>query len=139
MLSYFFCFVTIKHLYFFHQSIKEPLHNSGEAVAVGAGWEAKRLFRANSTAVRKKNNAADRPSPADHRPRGIMQRILKGDRHSCTCTYKRIKQESNQRSLMVGTIRQASVADAQPEPRLDAPTTPATRLRAGLTHVAQAP
>ena len=44
---------------------RDPLHNSGEAVAVGSGWAARRLFAANSTAIGKKNNAADRPSPAD--------------------------------------------------------------------------
>ena len=54
---------------------KEPLHNSGEDVAVGSGWAARRLFAANSTAIGKKGNAADRPSPADHRPQGVMQRI----------------------------------------------------------------
>ena len=56
--------------------LKDPLHNSGEAVAVGSGWAARRLFAANSTAIGKKNNAADRPSPADHRPQGVVQRVL---------------------------------------------------------------
>ena len=56
---------------------KDPLHNFGEAVAVGSGWAAKRLFTVNSTAIGKKSNAADRPSPADHRPQGVMQRVLK--------------------------------------------------------------
>ena len=55
----------------------ESLHNSGEAVAVGSGWAARRLFAANSKAIGKKNNAADRPSPADHRPQGVMQRLPK--------------------------------------------------------------
>ena len=54
---------------------RDPLHNSGEAVAVGSGWAARRLFAANSTAIGKKNNAADRPSPVDHRPQGVMQRV----------------------------------------------------------------
>ena len=36
---------------------------------------ARRLFAVNSTAIGKKNNPADRPSPADHRPRGVMQRV----------------------------------------------------------------
>jgi hypothetical protein len=58
-------------------SFRDPLHNSGEAVAVGSGWAARRLFAANSTAIGKKNNAADRPSPADHRPQGVMQRVLR--------------------------------------------------------------
>ena len=56
--------------------VKDPLHNSGEAVAVGSGWAARRLFAANSTAIGKKNNAADRPSPVDHGPQGVMQRVL---------------------------------------------------------------
>ena len=54
---------------------RDPLHDSGEAVAVGPGWAARRLFAANSTAIGKKNNAADRPSPADHRPQRVMQRV----------------------------------------------------------------
>ncbi len=54
---------------------RDPLHNSGEAVAVGSGWAARRLFAGNSPAIAKKNNAADRPSPADHRPQGVMQRV----------------------------------------------------------------
>ena len=54
---------------------RDPLHNSGEAVAVGSGWAARHLFAANSTAIRKKNNVADRPSLADHRPQGVMQRV----------------------------------------------------------------
>ena len=54
---------------------KDPLHNFGEAVAVGSGWAARRLFAANSTAIGNKNNAADRPSPADHRPEGVVQSV----------------------------------------------------------------
>ena len=53
----------------------EPLHNSGEAVAVGSGWATRRLFAANSKAIGKKNNATGRPSPLDHRPQGVMQRL----------------------------------------------------------------
>ena len=44
-------------------------------MAAGSGWAARRLFAANSTAIGKKNNAADRPSPVDHRPQGVMQRV----------------------------------------------------------------
>ena len=58
-------------------SLREPLHNSGEAVAVGSGWATRRLFAVNSMAIGKKSNAVDRPSPADHRPKGVMQRVLK--------------------------------------------------------------
>ena len=41
-------------------SSRDPLHNSGGAVALGSGWAARRLFEANSPANSKKNNAADR-------------------------------------------------------------------------------
>ena len=54
---------------------RDPLHNPREAVAAGWGWAARRLFAANSRAIGKKNNAADRPIPADHRPQGVMQRV----------------------------------------------------------------
>ncbi|MEO5658264.1 MAG: hypothetical protein ABIQ90_00505, partial [Polaromonas sp.] len=37
---------------------RDPLHNSGEAVAVGSGWAARRLFAGNSHAIDKINNAA---------------------------------------------------------------------------------
>ena len=57
------------------ETAREPLHNSGEAVAVGSGWATRRLFAANSEAIGKKNNATGRPSPADHRPQGVMQRL----------------------------------------------------------------
>ena len=54
---------------------RDALHNSGEAVAVGSGWAARRLFAANSTAIGNKNNAADRPSPADYRSQGVVQSV----------------------------------------------------------------
>ncbi len=54
---------------------RDPLHNSGETVACGSGWAVRRLFAANSPAIGKKNNEADRPSPRDHRPQGVMQRV----------------------------------------------------------------
>ena len=57
--------------------LRDPLHNSGGAVAVGSGWAARRLFAANSKAIGKKSNAVDRPSPADHRPQRVMQRVLR--------------------------------------------------------------
>ena len=57
--------------------VKDPLHNSGGVVVRGSGWAARRLFAANSMAIGKKNNAADRPSPRYHRPQGVMQRVLK--------------------------------------------------------------
>ena len=56
-------------------SPRDPLHNSGGAVVRGSGWAARRLFAANSIAIGKKNNAADRPSPRYHRPQGVMQRV----------------------------------------------------------------
>ena len=52
-----------------------PVHHSGESVAAGPGWDARRLFAANSPAIGKKSNAADRPSPADCGPQGVMQRF----------------------------------------------------------------
>ena len=58
---------------------KEPLHNSGEAVAGGSGGAARRLFAANSRAIGKKNYAADYPlqgTATDHRPQAVMQRRL---------------------------------------------------------------
>ena len=55
-----------------------------ESVAAGSGWAARRLFVANSTAIGKKNNAADRPSPVDHRPQRLMQRVFEGSAHANT-------------------------------------------------------
>ena len=40
---------------------RDALYKSGEAVAVGSGWAARRLFAVNSTAIGSKKNAADRP------------------------------------------------------------------------------
>ena len=57
---------------------RDPLHNSGAAVACGSGRAARCLFAANSTAIGKENNAVDRPSPRDHRPQGVMQRVPSG-------------------------------------------------------------
>ena len=37
----------------------------------------KATFFTNSPAIGEKINAADRPSPADHRPQRVMQRFLK--------------------------------------------------------------
>ena len=49
--------------------VRDTLHNPGEAVAVGLGWAARRLFasfqHAFSMAIGKKTNPADRPSLAD--------------------------------------------------------------------------
>ena len=64
--------------------LKDPLHNSGGTVVRGSGWAARRLFAANSPAIGKKNNAADRSSPRSHRPQGVMQRVLKGLRATKT-------------------------------------------------------
>ena len=57
---------------------RDPLHNSGGTVVRGSGWAARRLFAANSPAIGKKSNAADRPSPRYHRPQGVMQRVPRG-------------------------------------------------------------
>jgi hypothetical protein len=44
-------------------------------VACGLGRASRLFFTANSTAIGKKNNAADRLRPCDHRPQGAMQRV----------------------------------------------------------------
>ncbi len=44
----------------------------------GSRWAARRLFAVNSPAIGKKNNAADRSSPRNHRPQGVMQRVPRG-------------------------------------------------------------
>ena len=41
----------------------------------GSGWAARRLFTANSPAMGKKSNAADRATLRNHRPQGVMQAI----------------------------------------------------------------
>ena len=56
--------------------LKDALHNPRGTVAVGSGWAARRFFAANSMPIGKKNNAADRPSPTDHRLQGVMRSIL---------------------------------------------------------------
>ena len=66
---------------------RDALHNSGEAVVGGSGWAARRLFAVNSTAIGKKNNAADRPSPANHSPQGVVQSIP-GDAPSEPSAYR---------------------------------------------------
>ena len=60
-------------------SIRDPLYYSGEAVVVGSGWATRRLFAALQHGVAKKNNAVDRPNPANHRPQGVMQRVPNGN------------------------------------------------------------
>ena len=54
------------------------VYHSDGPVASGLGWAARRLFAANSPAIGNKSNAADRPSPLDHRPQGVMQRVFEG-------------------------------------------------------------
>jgi hypothetical protein len=44
-------------------------------VRIGIGHKA--LFAANSTAIGKKSNAVDCPSPRPRRPQGVMQRFPK--------------------------------------------------------------
>ena len=66
-------------------SLKDLLHNSCEPVAVGSGWAARRLLAAYSSAITKKNNAVDRPSPAEHRSQRVMQRVLK--RLAIACSF----------------------------------------------------
>ena len=74
---------------------RDALRNSGEAVAVGSGWAARRLFAANSTAIGKKNNAADRPNPADHRPQGVMQSIPRQARQAISA-FKNLSTQSRE-------------------------------------------
>ena len=58
-----------------------PLQPSGAvavaaaAAAGGSGWAAWGLFASNSPVIKKKNNAMDRPSPHQHRPQGVTQRV----------------------------------------------------------------
>ena len=40
----------------YQDQFKDPLHNSGAAVAVGSGWAARRLFEANSGAIGEKSD-----------------------------------------------------------------------------------
>ena len=44
-------------------------------VVVRIGMGRKASFLANSTAIGKKSNAADRPSPCCHQPQGFVQRV----------------------------------------------------------------
>ena len=53
----------------------DALHYSCVTLASGLGRDARRFFEANSTAIGEKNNAADRPSPLDHRPQRVMQSV----------------------------------------------------------------
>jgi hypothetical protein len=46
--------------------LKDALHNSCEAVVARIGMGYKAFFAANSSAISKKNNAVDRPSPCRH-------------------------------------------------------------------------
>ena len=56
---------------------RESLHNSSRVCVDRIGMGCKADFAANSTAIGKKFNAADRPSPGYHGPRGVMQRVPK--------------------------------------------------------------
>jgi len=47
-------------------------------VRIGKGRKAS--FLATGTAIGKKNNAVDRPSPRYHTPQGVMQRVLMAGR-----------------------------------------------------------
>ena len=57
-------------------AVKEPLHNPSRVRVDRIGMGRKADFAANSTAIGKKFNAADRPSPVYHGPRGVVQRLL---------------------------------------------------------------
>ena len=58
--------------------IKDPLHHASRVRVVRIGMGCKADFEANSTAIGKKFNAADRPIPGYHGPRGVMQRFAHG-------------------------------------------------------------
>ena len=53
----------------------DPLHNSSRVRVGRIGMGCKADFAGNSTAIGKKFNAADRPSPSCHGPRGVVQRV----------------------------------------------------------------
>ncbi len=83
------------HLYNLHSLDKEPLVCKLDELrslcitlarlwACRSGRAARRLFAANSTAIGKENNAADCPSPRNHRPQGVMQRVPK---QTCRLVY----------------------------------------------------
>ena len=55
---------------------REPLHNPSRVRVDRIGMGCKADFAGNSTAIGKKFNAADRPSPGYHGPQGVMQRLL---------------------------------------------------------------
>ena len=52
---------------------KEALHNSSRNRVVRFGMGCKAVFAANIENICKKTNAADRPRPSYHEPRGVMQ------------------------------------------------------------------
>ena len=54
---------------------RDPLHNSSRVRVDRVGMDCKADFAANSTAIGKKFNAAGRPSPGYHGPRGVMQGV----------------------------------------------------------------
>ena len=54
---------------------RDPLHDSSRVRVGRIGMGCKADFAGNSTAIGKKFNAADRPSPGYHGPRGVMQRV----------------------------------------------------------------
>jgi hypothetical protein len=53
------------------------MRNSCETETAGSGWDARRLFAANSLSIGKKSNAADRLSPVALGPHGVLQRVPK--------------------------------------------------------------
>ena len=62
-------------------------------------------FAANSTAIGKKFNAADRPSPGYHGPRGVMQRVptLQTRLSIIVAQFKVGQQQLLQSFVMVGS------------------------------------
>ena len=58
-----------------NSSPREPLQNPSWMPSVRIGMGCKASFAANSPAIGKKINAADRPRPNDSAPRGVLQRF----------------------------------------------------------------
>ena len=79
-------------------------------MAAGSGWAARRLFAVNSPAIGNKNNAADRPSPVDHRPQGVMLRVLKVE-YPFRASTNEAKTSARAQSLPQAEKKDGSVGD----------------------------
>ena len=59
----------------------DGLRNCCGIVMRGSGWVARRFFAANSRAICKKSNAADRPSPPYYRSQGLGRPAIRITQH----------------------------------------------------------